>query len=283
MLSALRLGSSGVRTLQPILRRELPPPEPFNVKEESGAKAVASKVQHLQSPSDFRGGLSAEESREAALVRQQRHAEYADPISEATRSARTGGRGRLPTLGDAHRNWGRGWGSALTGRLAVGARGSLDWMGRTTREDDPRRDGGRRRLVRSDLSHRSSTRGRRAASAESRLDPRRPSARTFHGHDRLGDFVECRDEDSGALLVEFNDGTDETGLEAMGVEAGSAGSADSGDLSQDGDEEVSGELLAFVISAVAPERELRRAEQSWPCGRTQAPSHYASVRLDYEV
>ena len=45
-----------------------------------------------------------------------------------------------------------------------------------------------------------------------------------------------RDEDSGALLVEFNDAADGPGREAPGVEGTSAGSADSGDTSQDGDE-----------------------------------------------
>lgn len=241
MLSALRLGNAGLRTLQPMRRHLLPPSEPRSSKTGSGeAPAAAAKPRYAQSPSGSRDALSAEESREECLMRPQRHAEYGDPsFLELSRSARTGGRGRLMTLGDAHRSWGGAWGSAMHGRRAVGARGTLDWVGRTMREeDDSRREGGRRRLLRSDLSHRMSTRGRRAASAESRLDPRRPAARAFHEHDRLGGFADARDEETGALLVEFNDGTDEAGAEAHGVEGGSAGSADSGDTSQDGDEEV---------------------------------------------
>lgn len=240
MLSALRLGNAGLRTLQPMCRYLLPPPEPPSAKKGSGEAPTAAKPRYAQSPSGSRDALSAEESREECLMRPQWHAEYGDPsFLEMARSARTGGRGRLMTLGDAHRSWGRGWGSAMHGRRAVGARGTLDWVGRTMREDDDsRREGGRRRLLRSDLSHRMSARGRRAASAESRLDPRRSAARVFHEHDRLGGFVEARDEETGALLVEFNDGTDEAATDAHGMEGGSAGSADSGDTSQDGDEEV---------------------------------------------
>lgn len=241
ILSALRLGHGGLRTLQPIQRRPLPPPEPSTAKEESGEKAVVPKSRRAQPPSITRDRdtLSAEESREEALMHPRRRTEYVDPILEVARSGRPAGRGRLIPLGDSHRTWGRGWGSAMTGRRAVGARGTLDWVGRMTREeDDSRRDGGRRRLLRSDMTHRMSGRGRRTTSAESRLDPRRSSLRTFHDYDRLGGFAEYRDEDSGALLVEFNDGTDEPGREVTGVEAGSAGSAESGDTSQDGDEMV---------------------------------------------
>lgn len=264
LLSARRLGAAGLRTLQPIQRRSLPPREPSTVKERIGDAPGVEKVCHTQSPSGSRDALSAEESREETLVRPQRHAEYGDPVLDAARSTRAGGRGRLTTLGDAHRSWGRGWGSAMSGRRVVGVRGAVDWMGRSMREeDDPRREGGRRRLLRSDLSHRMSARGRRAASAESRLDPRRPTGRVFHEHDRLGGFAETRDEDSGALLVEFNDGTDEPGREAHGVEAGSAGSADSGDTSQDGDEEVGScpwhwwiDLVACITQMTIDRREL---------------------------
>lgn len=231
----MRMGDGGLRTLQAIQRRQLPPPEP-STKEGSSDKPAVARANQAHSPAGSRDALSAEESREEALMRP--YTEYSDPILEVARSGRAGGRGRLMTLGDAHRSWGRGWGSAMAGRRAIGARGVLDWVGRTTREeDDPRRDAGRRRLSRSD-QHRMATRGRRAASAESRLDPRRALPRVFHEHDRLGGFAETRDEDSGALLVEFNDGAEETEREPHGVDGGSAGSADSGDTSQDGDEEV---------------------------------------------
>lgn len=248
ILSALRLGDGGLRTLRPIQRHPLPPPDAPTTGEESHEKPLAPKARVAHLPSGSRDALSAEESREAALalLRQRRHghghAEYSDPVLEVARSARTGGRGRLIALGDPHRSWGRGWGSAMSGsRRAVGVRGTLDWVGRVARdEDDLRREGSRRRLVRSDLSHRMAARGRRAASVESRLDPRRPAARVFHEYDRSEAFAEYRDDESGALLVEFNDGADgEPEVregEAPGIEGGSAGSADSGDISQDGDE-----------------------------------------------
>lgn len=242
ILSALRLGDGGLRTLRPIQRHPLPPPEASSTAEETHEKPMAPKARLAHSPSGSRDTLSAEESREEALslLHPRRHTEYSDPVLEAARSARMGGWGRLMTLGDPHRSWGRGWGSAMSGRRAVGA---LDWVGRTTREeDDPRRgEGGRRRLMRSDVSHRMAARGRRAASAESRLDPRRPGGRVFHEYDRSEGFAEYRDDESGALLVEFNDGADgetEGREEAPGIEGGSAGSADSGDTSQDGEEMV---------------------------------------------
>lgn len=258
MLSALRLGDGGLRTLRPIQRHPLPPLDASTTTAEDSREklvpvAPKARVAHLPSggSSAGRDALSAEESREEALalLRQRRHAhghgahaEYSDPILEMARSARTGGRGRLIALGDPHRSWGRGLGSAMSGsRRAVGVRGTLDWAGRVARdEDDSRREGSRRRLVRSDLSHRTAARGRRAASAESRLDPRRPAARVSHEYDRSEGFAEFRDDESGALLVEFNDGADGEPevREAPGIEAGSAGSADSGDTSQDGDEMV---------------------------------------------
>lgn len=246
ILSALRLGDGGLRTLRPIQRHPLPPHDASTTTEESHEKPVAPKARVAHHRSGSRDTLSAEESREEALalLRQRRHghAEYSVPILEVARSARTGGRGRLIALSDPHRSWGRGLGSAVSGsRRAVGVRGTLDWVGRVSRdEDDSRREGSRRRLVRSDLSHRMAARGRRAASAESRLDPRRPAARVFHEYDRSEGFAEYRDDESGALLVEFNDGADgETEVrEAPVIEGGSAESADSGDASQDGDEMV---------------------------------------------
>lgn len=251
ILSALRLGEGGLRTLRPIQRHPLPPHDASTTAVESREKPVALKARVAHLPSSSRDSLSVEESREEALalLRQRRHGhghtEYSDPILEVARSsARTGGRGRLIALGDPHRSWGRGWGSAMSGsRRAVGVRGTLDWVGRVARdEDDLRREGSRRRLVRSDLSHRMAARGRRAASVESRLDPRRPAARVFHEYDRSEGFAEYRDDESGALLVEFNDGADgEPEVregEAPGVEGGSAGSADSADISQDGDDMV---------------------------------------------
>lgn len=63
----------------------------------------------------------------------------------------------------------------------------------------------------------------------------------FHEYDRSEGLAEYRDDESGALLVEFNDGADgetEGREEASGIEGGSAGSADSGETSQDGDEMV---------------------------------------------
>lgn len=150
----------------------------------------------------------------------------------------------MVALGDPHRSWGRGWGSAMSGsRRAVGIRGTLDWVGRAVREeDDSRRESSRRRLMRSDLSHRMAARGRRAASAESRLDPRRPTAaaRVFHEYEPSERFAEYRDDESGALLVEFNEFVDGEAQmrEPPGTEGGSAESADSGDTSQDGDEMV---------------------------------------------
>lgn len=230
MLSALRFGDRGLLTVQPIRRRPLPTIEPFTTKERSREEIIASKALHGRLKLSGRDVLSAEESREETLMRPQWQPEY-DPLFEVARSARPGGRGRLMGIGDAQRSWGRGFGAAMSGLRSVGVRGALDWVGRTVREeDDPRRDGGRRRLLRSDLSHRMSTRGRRAASVESRLETRRPG--------RMHGFGETRDEDSGALLVEFNDGTDDPGRDTHGVEGGSAGSAESGDTSQDGDEEV---------------------------------------------
>lgn len=211
---------------------------------ESRDKAIAPTGRPAHSPADGRDALSAEESREEALLHPRRQIEYSDPILEVARSARSGGRGRLMTLGDPspHRGWGRGWGSGMSGRRVVGVRGALDWAGRVTRdEDDSRREGSRRRLMRSDLSHRMSARGRRAASAESRLDPRRAAARGLLDYDGLEGFAEYREDESGALLVEFNDGADGEGTEgreAPGPEGGSAASADSGDTSQDGDEMV---------------------------------------------
>ncbi|CAN0008104.1 unnamed protein product, partial [Ectocarpus sp. 8 AP-2014] len=243
MLSALRLGHGGPRTLRPIQRHPLPPPpEAPTTSMESRDKAIAPTGRPAHSPADGRDALSAEESREEALLHPRRQIEYSDPILEVARSARSGGRGRLMTLGDPspHRGWGRGWGSGMSGRRVVGVRGALDWAGRVMRdEDDSRREGSRRRLMRSDLSHRMAARGRRAASAESRLDPRRAAARGLLDYDGVEGFAEYREDESGALLVEFNDGADGEGTEgreAPGLEGGSAASADSGDTSQDGDE-----------------------------------------------
>lgn len=245
MLSALRLRDGGLRTLRPIQRHPLPPPDASSTAEETHEKPLVPEARPTHSPSGSRDALSVEESREEALavMHPRQHVEYSDPVLEAARSARMGGWGQLMTLGDPHRSWGRGWGS-MSGRRAIGARGALDWVGRAAREeDDPRRgEGGRRRLMRSDLSHRMAARGRRAASAESRLDSRRPVERVFHEYDRSEGFAQYRDDESGALLVEFNDGADgetEGREEAQGIEGGSAGSADSGDTSQDGDEMVS--------------------------------------------
>eukprot|EP00903_Cladosiphon_okamuranus_P019656 g18070.t4 len=297
ILSALRLGDGGLRTLRPIQRHPLPPHDASTTitatAEDSHEKpkpvALMARVAHLPSGGSGSGrdALSAEESREEALalLRQRRHghghghAEYSDPILEVARSARTGGggRGRPIALSDPHRGWGRGWGPAMYGSgsrraVGVGVRGTLDWVGRVARErdeDDWRREGSgsRRRLVRSDLSHRVAARGRRAASAESRLDPRRPAARVFHEYDRSEGFAECRDDESGALLVEFNDGADgePEAREAPGIEGGSAGSADSGDTSQDGDETqetnpsnvgIRGVVSSFEAVARAERREL---------------------------
>lgn len=140
-------------------------------------------------------------------------------------------------MSDTHRGWGRGWGSAMQSRRAVGPWGSVDWGVRSGMdEDEDARDVGRRRLLRSDLSQRIPARGRRATSVESRLDSRRSMTRVFHA--RMRGFTEPRDEETGALLVEFNDGTDETAADVHGVEGGSAGSAETADTSQEGDEEV---------------------------------------------
>lgn len=248
LLSALRLGAGGLRTLRPIRRHPLPPPAACTSTEENHdkQKREAPKARRTLSLSDDRDGrdvLSAEESREEALLHPHPHAEYSEPILEVARPGRTGGRGRTLTLGDPHRSWGRGWGSAMPGRRAVagGVRAAPDWMGRMTREeDDSRREGGRRRLMRSDLSQRMASRGRRAVSAESRSDPRRVATRVFHEYDRSEGFTGYREDESGALLVEFNDVADvaRAGGEAAGIEGGSAASADSGDTSQDGDEMV---------------------------------------------
>lgn len=119
-------------------------------------------------------------------------------------------------------------------------------------EEEDARDGGRRRLLRSDSSQRVPVRGRRATSVESRLDSRR-SMTTRVLHARMRGFAEPRDEETGALLVEFNDGTDETATDIHGVEGGSAGSAETADTSQDGDEEVNCSCYkrAPLLSAVA--------------------------------
>lgn len=290
ILSALRLGEGGPRTLQPIQRHPLPPRDASNTVatvEETGA--LKARLAHAPSGREAASGsgsgsasdaVSAEETREESLAgmnaaaRRHRHdhghdhdpgpPEYSDPILEIARSARTGGRGRHQTLGDPHRSWGRGWGSATatatattgSGRRAIGVRGALDWVGRVVREDDDaRREGSRRRLLRSDLSSsslRMAARGRRAASVESRLDPargRRAAARVSHEYDRYDrseGFADYRDDESGALLVEFNDGADGEieGREAPGVEAASAGSGDSGDTSQEGEDMVRPSHLA---------------------------------------
>ena len=291
MLSALRMGQDGIRTLQPMQRRPLPPPalSPVSVKlkdKESNAsgKAAASRERRTQSPPGgrdvLRDALSTEESREEALLRPLRHADYPDPVLEVTRPSWQGGRGSIMTLGDAHRTWGRGWGAAMSGRRAIGARTSLDWMVRAARdgegegeEEDPRRGAvqhrrtSRPRSMRTDLEHAMTARGRRAASAEGRRDTRR-TPRIFHDHDRLdrlGGFAETRDErddESGALLVEFNDGTDEAGRETNDgtVEAGSAGSADSADTSQDGEvvEEVISRHLTLGLN-ISPNKERQTA------------------------
>lgn len=232
--------------------------------EETHEQPGAPKTRLAHPPSGGRDGdaVSAEESREESLAlmhaRRQGLPEYSDPILEMARSARTGGRGRHLTLGDPHRSWGRGWGSAVSGRRAVGVRGALDWVGRVVRdEDDSRREGTRRRLLRSDLSSTSlrvAARGRRAASVESRLDPRRSAERVFHEFDRPEGFEDYRDDESGALLVEFNDGAEieAEGREAPGVEAGSAGSGDSGDTSQEGEDMVR-PLSAASTSTAATE------------------------------
>lgn len=256
MLSAIHMGHEGIRTLQPIHRRPLPTPETslVNAKlKERGNGATSNttvaKERRAQSPSGTRDLFSTEESREEGILRPLRHSEYSDSASvmDVARPAwQQDGRGPIMTLGDAHGAWGRGWGAAMSRRRSIGGRSALEWM----HENDPRRGGVLRRSMRSDLEHTMTARGRRAASAESRRDARRASIgsrRVFHEHERLGGFAETRDEDSGALLVEFNDvtdvGTDETGRERDPnvVEAGSAGSVDSpdtGDSSQDGDGEV---------------------------------------------
>ncbi len=123
-------------------------------------------------------------------------------------------------------------------------------------DDDARREGTRRRLLRSDLSSsslRMAARGRRAASVESRLDPRRAAARVFHEYDRPEGFADYRDDETGALLVEFNDGADgeAEGREAPGVEAASAGSGDSGDTSQEGEDMVRPSHLASASTTVS--------------------------------
>ena len=239
MPSALHLGSGGLRTLQAIEKQPLPPSESSSGNEESGEKPAVAKPRRAHPPSGGAGRdvLSAEESREEALMHPTWRNDYGDAILEMGRPTRSGGRGRAIALSDAHRPWGRGWGSSATAsRRAVAARGGMDWVGRLSREeDDTRREGSRYRLLRGDSS-RLSTRGRRAASAESRLELRRSAGRTFYEYDRLGGFAEYRDEDSGALLVEFNDAADGPGRETPGVEGTSAGSADSGDTSQDGEE-----------------------------------------------
>lgn len=260
LLSALRLGDGGLRTLRPIQRHPLPPPAACTSTEEirDKQKREAPKIRRAHSLLDSgdgrigRGVLSAEESREEALLHPHPHAEYSDPILEVARAGRTGGRGRILTLGDPHRSWGRGWGSAMPGRRAVagGPRAAVDWVGRVTREEDEsRREGGRRRLIRSDLSQRMAARGRRTVSAESRSDPRRVAARAFHEYDRAEAFTGYREDESGALLVEFNDGAgiSRAGGEAAGIEGGSAASADSGDTSQDGDEVVRQPLRQGVL------------------------------------
>lgn len=239
MLSALHLGSGGLRTLQAIERQPLPPSENSSGNEEIGEKPAVAKPRRAHSPSGGAGRdvLSAEESREEAVMRPTWRNDYGDAIVEVGRPTRSGGRGRAMALSDAHRPWGRGWGSSATAsRRAVAASRGMDWIGRLSREeDDTRREGSRYRLLRGDTS-RLSTRGRRAASAESRLELRRSAGRAFYEYDRLGGFAEYRDEDSGALLVEFNDAADGPGRETPGVEGTSAGSADSGDTSQDGEE-----------------------------------------------
>lgn len=240
MLSALHLGDFGLRTLQPIRTCPLPPPEAATTKKVSGKTSVIAKQRYSQSQSGSGDTLSAEESRGESLTRPQRLAgdrRSGSPDLASARWARNGGRGRVMAMGDAHRSWGRGWGSATHGRRTVGAWGSLDWGVRSSmEEDDETREGSRRRLLRSDLTHRVPARGRRATSVESRLEPRRSATRVIH--ERMRGFTEPRDEETGALLVEFNDGTDEAGGEVHIVEGGSAGSADSADTSQDGDEEV---------------------------------------------
>lgn len=264
MLSALRMGHVGIRTLQPIHRRPLPAPEmsPVNAKlkeKGSGAtsKPAAAEERRAQSPSGTRDLFFTEESRQEAHLRPLRYSESSDSVSvgvmDVARPAwQQDGRGPIMTLGDAHGAWGRGWGAAMSRRRSISGRSALEWM----HENDPRR-GVLRRSMRSDLEHTMTARGRRAASAESRRDARRASIgsrRVFHEHDRLGGFAETRDEDSGALLVEFNDvtdaGTNETARErdTTVVEAGSAGSVDSpdsGDSSQDGDGEVRSRIFLY--------------------------------------
>lgn len=240
MLSALYLGDYGLRTLQPIQKRPLPPPDFPTAKKRRDEAHTATKECYALSPSGSRDTLSAEESRGQSLTHLWRHlsdGRSASPDLSSTRWARIGGRGRLMAMSDTHRGWGRGWGSAMQSRRAVGPWGSLDWGVRSgMEEDEDTRDGGRRRLLRSDLSQRIPARGRRATSVESRLDSRRSMTRVFHA--RMRGFTEPRDEETGALLVEFNDGTDEMAADVHGVEGGSAGSAETVDTSQDGDEEV---------------------------------------------
>ncbi|CAM9591597.1 unnamed protein product, partial [Scytosiphon promiscuus] len=245
LLSAMRLGEGGLRTVRPLQRHPLPSPATCISTEEKRDKPrrevpQARRAHSLSDGRDGRDVLSAEESREEALLQPHPHTDYSDPPLEMVRPGRTGGRGRILTLGDPHRSWGRGWGSAMPGRRAGvgGARAALDWMGRVTREeDDSRREGGRRRLMRSDLSQRMVARGSRAVSAESRSDPRSVAARVLHEYDRSEGYTGYREDESGALLVEFNDGADVARAgEAAGIEGASAASADSADTSQEGEE-----------------------------------------------
>lgn len=240
MLSALHLKNHGLRILQPIQKHRLPPPELG--KKPAVKAATVPKDQCAESQLGARNTLSAEDSWGPSLTRPQGpsgeiHSAFPDLASASARWARFGGRGRVMDLADSNRGWGRGWGSAAQGRRMVGSSSLLDLEVRSAMElDEHPREVHRRRFLRSDPSPRIPARGRRAMSVESRLDPRRSAARVIHA--RMRGLPEPRDEDSGAFLVEFNDGTDEAGADVHAVEGGSAGSAETADTSQDGDEEV---------------------------------------------
>lgn len=274
MLSALHLGDDGLRTLQPIQKRLLPPPEPSAIEKAGGEARISAKERNIQSPSGSRDTLSAEESRgqSLTLTHPQGHADSRpmSPDLSSAQWARIGGRGRLMAVSDTQRGWSRGWGSAVHSRRAVVAWGSMERAVRSGMDDDDNvREGGRQRLLRSEMGQRAPSRGRRAASVESRLDPRWSMTRAFH--DRIRGYTEPRDEETGALLVEFNDGTDETAADLHGVEGGSAGSAETADTSRDGDEEVDNSRFvlalhvgSYVRPAIMYEQLLRCVSQLRP-------------------
>lgn len=244
VLSAHHLSTNGLRVLKPLQKRRLPTVDPLIEKKLDAKAPTVSNAEDSQPYSgtanvsaNARDAPDAEELREESLPRPQGHsgeARLAAPDLTTARWTRIGGRGRLMDLGDSHIGWGRGWGSTVHGRRAMGSWSSLDLEVRSAIEGDEHM---RRRLLPSDVSQRAPTRGRRSPSSlESRLDPRRSAPRVFHT--RMRGLLESRDEETEALLVEFNDGTDEIATDVHGMEGESAGSAETADTSQDGDEEV---------------------------------------------